>query len=191
MITKEFIVSNCNKCPLNNHERVIGESNTNVLSDTDILFLAEAPALEEITEDRPLVGRAGKIFRKAFETSNINKYNYIITNIVLCSNIINGKTFNPPEEAVANCKPYWETLVKLSNPKLIFIMGNMAKDIFGINGKITEIRGNTFKYNTYDVFLTLHPSYILRNGGENSDKFKIFFNDFIKAKEILENKCKI
>lgn len=185
MIDKEFVASNCGECPLNGNPKVIGETNAQTLEEVDILFLAEAPAATEIEEDQPLVGKAGKIFRSAFNLSRLNREKFLITNIVLCSNLKDGKTFNPPEEAVKKCAVYWQQLVELCKPRLIFIMGGMAKDIFGIKGPITEERGKFFKYKDIDLFLTIHPSYVLRNGGYGSEKWKIYSEDFFTAKRFL------
>ena len=91
--------SDCSKCPLNNNLQkiVAGECNTKKLSDVDLLIIAEAPAKEEIKEDKPLVGTSGKVFREAFEESKLCKSKYLITNAVLCSNLdMDGCTYNPP-----------------------------------------------------------------------------------------------
>lgn len=175
-------LSNCEKCPLKDQVMVIGETNCeDDLSKVDVLILAEAPANEEIKQNRPLVGQAGKIFREAFKKSGLEKSNYFISNVVLCANIVDKKTQNPPPEAVEFCKPNWQKLIEMLNPKIIFILGSVPMNAFGIaETGITKLTG-FHKYNEHDVFLTLHPSYIQRNGGINTTQGEAFLNDFKKV----------
>jgi uracil-DNA glycosylase family 4 len=186
-MTKKSPFGNCESCPLQSQGIVIGETNCeDDISKVDVLILAEAPASEELTQGKPLVGTAGKVFREAFSTSKLNTLNYMITNVVLCANIQDGKTVNPPDEAVECCKSNWENLIKLTDPKLILIMGGIPMKAFGINdGGITKIRGNIYKHEDKDVLITLHPSYIKRNGGLQSDAGQLYLNDFKKAYRLI------
>jgi len=183
-------LANCSLCPLYDKPMVIGECNHNDLSQIQILILAEAPSKEEVKPEnnKPLCGPAGKIFRTAFNDLGLNQIPYIITNVCLCANLDeNGKNSNPPLEALEHCKINWQTLIKkLTNLKVILIMGSMPMKIFNIaeNG-ILKLRGNFYSYNNIDVMLTLHPSYILRNGGIGSDSYKLFENDLKLTKTKL------
>ena len=58
-------------------------------------------------------------------------------------------------------------------------MGGSAGKAFGVippkGSNITSLRGNTYKWNDYDVLLTFHPSYVARNRHEEGK-----FDDDIK-----------
>jgi uracil-DNA glycosylase family 4 len=184
------IFSECNKCPLVSQALVLGETNCDKnLKDVEVLYLAEAPAIDEIKKNRPLVGKAGKIFRKVFEDFKLNQMPYYITNIVLCANIQDNKTVNPPEEAIKLCKVNWETLLKVIKPKLIVLMGFSAVAAFDLGIKnMTEARGKFYSVNGYKVFATYHPSYIQRNGGLETIKGKEFIKDFANVYNFLKEK---
>ena len=150
-------LANCSLCPLYDKPMVIGECNHNDLSQIQILILAEAPSKEEVKPEnnKPLCGPAGKIFRTAFNDLGLNQIPYIITNVCLCANLDeNGKNSNPPLEALEHCKINWQTLIKkLTNLKVILIMGSMPMKIFNIaeNG-ILKLRGNFYSYNNINNF---------------------------------------
>ena len=183
--------ADCSTCLLFDQTMVRGESNCNDLSEVKILFLAEAPALEEVKVGRPLVGRAGKVYRKAFEDSGLCEKPHYIHNIVMCSNLDeNGKTNNPPQEAIDHCSPNVDKLIeKLVNLEYIVLMGGNALKRFGLNNdSISNMRGNFYDWNNKKVFVTFHPSYILRNGGVGSELWNVFFAEFLKLKNELEKK---
>jgi uracil-DNA glycosylase family 4 len=138
------------------------------------------------------VGKAGKIFREAFKLSKLDQTKYFISNVVLCANIQDGKTVNPPEEAIEKCKPNWNKLIEITNPDLIFILGSIPMKAFNIGDSgITKKRGKVFDYNGHKVLLTIHPSFVKRNGGIASNLWNIFYSDFEKACEILNPEKKL
>ncbi|MCK5020548.1 MAG: hypothetical protein KAS32_26250 [Candidatus Peribacteraceae bacterium] len=190
-MNKKSKLANCKQCPLFEQSMVLGETNCkDDLSKVDVLILAEAPAQTEIKQNRPLVGKAGKVFRREFAASGLDTLNYLITNVVLCSNLnVNPKTDRiksetPPDEAIDMCQTHWKTLVDITNPKFIFIMGGTAAKIFNISGQITKIRGEFFNYISPTapevkpkIFVTLHPSYIDR-GSAPQEHVEAFKQDF-------------
>ena len=196
-MNKKSKLSNCNQCPLFEQDRVLGETNCeDDLSKVDVLILAEAPAQTEVNKNMPLVDKAGKTFRKEFSESGLDSLNYLITNTVLCANLkINHETNKviseaSPEEAVDMCKTHWQTLIDITKPKFIFIMGGTTTKIFNIKGQITQIRGEFFDYTSptspdveCKIFVTLHPSYINRGSApqEHVDAFKQDFRSLYFA----------
>jgi len=179
---------NCDKCPLVNQTLVGADTNVDRADKVRLLIFAEAPANEEIKQGIPLVGKAGKIFREAFNGSGLNEIPHCISNVVLCSNIDeNGKTNNPPDEAMRCCENNWKHLVNSCDPEIILIMGAIPMKMFGIaDAGITKLRGDVYRYDGYNVFLTLHPSYIARKGGIDSETGSIFKKDFSTVKHILD-----
>ena len=179
----------CKKCPLIDQHLVIGETNCkDDLKRIKLLVLAEAPANEEIKLDIPLIGKAGKVFRKGFEISKLKTLDYYISNVCLCANIQpNGTTENPPKEAVECCKANWEKMIEVMQPELVIIMGAIPLKIFGIDGGITKCRGKYFKYKNTKVLPTFHPSYLMRNGGLGSELGNQFLEDLSKAYRKLTN----
>lgn len=182
---KDWKITKCNICPLYESPHVMGEINCS-FDDVDLMVLAEAPAKDEIDQGRPLIGKAGQIFRIEFKESGLENFNHFISNVVICSNIIDGRTVNPPKEAIENCKPMWQRFIRIFEPKLIMIMGSIPMKAFEIaDSGITKLRGNIFSYGDIPVLLTLHPSYIARGHVKPEEK-EGFKSDFRLARKLLE-----
>ena len=85
--------SDCDNCPLNQQTMVFGDTNCgDDLKKVELLVLAEAPAKEEVENNCPLVGPAGKIFREVFEQYKLNEVPYF-------------KTTNPSAQNIARYVP--------------------------------------------------------------------------------------
>ena len=175
--------SNCESCTLYTQTMVVGETNSkNNISNIDLLILAEAPSHEEIKQNKPLVGPSGKVFREVFKQSKLIDVPHMISNVVMCTNIQDGKTKTPPDSAIESCKPNWKKLIDVTKPKLIIVLGTTPMKALGIaDSGITSKRGNFFKYENYPVLVTFHPSYLMRKGGLDSEEGQQFTSDLMKA----------
>jgi uracil-DNA glycosylase family 4 len=153
------------------------------LSKVEIIFVAENPGKDEVKLEVPLIGRAGQVFRKPFEKFILSKnIKYLLTNTVLCQTVKpDGTTGNPTPDVIERCKVNCFNLIKKCNPKLIVLMGASAMRAFGIDGSVTKIRGNLYKWENIPTLITVHPSYVLRN---NSDTPR-FHEDIEKASSFI------
>ena len=185
--------ADCLECKLCNATSCILETNCKYIEDVYIVFVAENPGKDECSSNppKPLIGKAGQVFRKYFKLFDINKKNYLLTNVVLCQTILpNGNTGNPDEDVIERCKVNCFNIIERCKPKLIVLMGASPAKAFGLLPKGTGIlglRGNMTKWKDYDVLLTFHPSFIARGHREEEDKFK---DDLQKAAEFLNGSGK-
>jgi len=179
--------ADCLGCDLFEAYSCILETNAKSFDEVEIIFIAENPGKTEVEHDPPipLVGKAGQIFRKYFKLFSIDKVKYLLTNVVLCQTLLkDGKTGNPSDETIEKCKVNCFEIVKQCNPKLIVLMGTSPAKAFELLNKgdqITQVRGNMYKWNDYDILLTYHPSYVGRKREEES-KFEA---DIKRAAEIV------
>jgi len=74
--------ADCLECSLFSEPSCILETNVKYLNEVKIIFIAENPGKDEIKKEKPLVGKAGKLFRKYFEKFELNKLPYLLTNVV-------------------------------------------------------------------------------------------------------------
>lgn len=189
MISIKNSFANCSICPLLDAASCIIETNCkDNLSKVKVIFIAENPGKNEVVANppRPLIGKAGQIFRKPFKEYELNKVNYLITNVVLCQTIgEDGNTTNPVEEVINLCKENMFNIIEACNPDLIVAMGTSPMAAFGIaKSGITKLRGNVYNWKDYKVFLTAHPSYYARNRSKISE----YENDIRNVAEMLTNK---
>ncbi len=122
-IKKEVI--NCKKCLLgkerrkNNYYPVIGEGN----HKAKIVFIGEAPGLQEAKTGRPFCGRAGYVLDELLDSISIERKEVYITNI-LKDRPPNNR--NPRKEEIEACTPYLERQIKTIKPEIICPLGNFA-----------------------------------------------------------------
>ena len=187
MISIKSSFANCSVCELLENPSCILETNSKTdLSKVEIIFVAENPGKEEVAkkpEPAPLVGRAGKLFRKYFQKFNLNKKKYLLTNVVLCQTLNpDGTTGNPEQDVIDRCKVNCMELIKVCNPKLVVLMGTSPMSAFGIaKSGITSIHGQLFEWEGYKLFLTVHPSFVNRNRSFEPK----FEEDMAKVAELL------
>lgn len=183
--------ADCSKCKLLHAPSCILETNCeNDMTKVDIIIIAENPADNEIKNEKPLVGRAGKIFRAYFDRYIKLDSNYLLTNCVLCQTLDeNGKTSNPDNETIELCKINCFKIIEKCNPKLIVLMGASPIKAFGFfNNSMKDLRGKLLKWNNYDVLLTYHPSYIARK--RNTDIENDYKNDLIFSGKYIKKEMK-
>jgi len=139
------------------------------LKKVDVIFVAENPGKDEVKKELPLVGRAGQMFRKYFNKFGISKMNYLLTNVVLCQTLIDGKTGNPTSQVIDLCKENCMNIIKECQPKLIVLMGGSPMEAFGFGkGGITKKHDNFLdgvidEWEGFKTAIIVHPSFVNRN----------------------------
>jgi len=191
-IKKSF--ANCSVCSLLDSPSCILETNCKSdLSKVDVVFVAENPGKNEVEKGKPLIGRAGKMFRKYFKKYGIHKMNYLLTNCVLCQTLNpDGTTGNPEQEVIDLCKVNCENIIKACNPKLIVLMGSSPMSAFGF-GKagITKIHGKITSWEGFKTIIIVHPSFVNRQQKVWEPKFEEALSEissFLGGKSKLKKK---
>src|SRR3989344_5686064 len=102
---------------------VFGEGNP----DCEVLFVGEAPGLNEDKERRPFVGRAGQLLRKNIRALGGEEKHVYITNIVKRRPPENR---DPLPEEIEKYKPYLKRQIEVINPKIIIPLGRFSMNYF-------------------------------------------------------------
>ncbi|MEX0940336.1 MAG: uracil-DNA glycosylase [Candidatus Babeliales bacterium] len=173
---------NCTMCPLGTLGRenvVFGEGNP----DAALIFVGEGPGAEEDAQNRPFVGRSGKLLTKTLSHIGLKREEVFITNIVKCRPPGNR---TPTTLESNTCK---EILlfkqIKIIRPLVICTLGSAAiQGLIDKPIKITKTRGNVLIWNNISVVPAYHPAYILRNPSEQP----IFISDIKLAAELSAQK---
>ena len=190
MIVLKESFADCSACGLIEAPSCIMDTNSKRdLSKVDIVVVAENPGKDEIKKGIPLIGKAGKTYRK-YHNKYLKNYKWLLTNCVLCQTLDkDGKTINPSDEVIERCKVNCFNIIEQCNPKLILIMGASPLKAFGIaKGGITNLRGQLTSWKDYDVLITIHPSFVNRQRAYET----LFEEDIKMAAEFLsgENNSK-
>ncbi len=117
-------ISRCQLCPLYKkaHNAVPGEGPPNAR----IFLVGQAPGREEDRTGKPFVGRAGKYLTKQLAEIGIDRKKVFITSVVKHFPPANRM---PTRNEVNACLPYLLEQIEIVNPKIVVLMGRLAKSI--------------------------------------------------------------
>jgi len=136
--------------------------------DADLMFVGEAPGVEEDAQGEPFVGQAGQLLTRIIETMGLSRESVYIANVLKCRPDTAGRRFGnrkpTPQEMVA-CHPYLMEQIRMIRPKVIVALGATAVEgLMGLSAvAITKHRGQFREFGGIPVMPTYHPSYVLRN----------------------------
>lgn len=125
------------------------------------VFFGEAPGQDEDLSGRPFVGRAGELLTKMIEACTLRREDTYILNTVKCRPPGNR---NPEPEEIANCRPYYQTQLRILRPEYIVCLGAVsAQELLQSRLSVGRLRGSMHRYHDSKVLVTYHPAYLLRN----------------------------
>ena len=134
--------------------------------ESKLLIIGEAPGPEENIKGKPFVGRAGQLLDKILLAANFDpEQDVFITNSVFrMPPGDDGKSFRKPSnEEIEFYRPYVSAIIRLIDPRIMLLTGNVAcYSILGQTG-ITRLRGQWTLSNSRWIMPIFHPSYLLRN----------------------------
>lgn len=149
----------------------LADAGTNVVicrgnPEAKVMLIGEAPGPKENELGKPFVGRSGKLLDQILEAVAFDPE----TDVFISNSVFRmppgegGKTFRKPtNDEIEYYKPYLMEIIRLVDPPIILLIGNVAtQSILGKTG-ITKLRGQWFDWNGRQVMPIFHPSYLLRN----------------------------
>jgi uracil-DNA glycosylase family 4 len=180
-------VSICTKCPhlvRTRTQTVFGVGN----ADADLMFVGEAPGVDEDAQGEPFVGRAGQLLTRIIETMGFSRSDVYIANVLKCRpDMPHGSSGNraPTPVEMQTCLPYLREQIDIIQPKVLVALGAVAVEgLLGFRGTMRELRGRWHSFNGTPLMITYHPAYLLRNQSP-SEKRKVW-EDMLQVLERLE-----
>jgi DNA polymerase len=150
---------NCQKCILSKTRNNVVFGEGNIYSN--LLIVGEAPGAEEDLSGKVFVGKAGQLLTKMLNAIEINRDDVFIANILKCRPPENR---NPKPIEVENCLPYLESQIDIIKPIAILLFGRVAAtNLLKIEQSLGSFRLRIFSFKNIPVFVTYHPSALLRN----------------------------
>jgi DNA polymerase len=186
--------TNCKDCPLNSMNKVFGRGDEDRNFNSGIIFLGEAPGVEEDRQKKPFVGQSGKLLDLVLHEVGIHRDYCWITNRIICRPPQNNFNADGLPEAISLCShglfQEFKYLREEAGYKIIVPLGANALGAFKLKG-IKRYKGQVINDIDLDmkVIPTYHPSYLVRNGGkilkeENNELWESWKKDFELVKEI-------
>lgn len=131
-----------------------------------LMIIGEAPGPQENIIGKPFVGRAGQLLDQILQAVHFDPEQdvFISNSVFRMPPGEDGKNFRKPtNEEIEYYKPYLLEIIRLVDPKIILLTGNVAtQSMLGLTG-ITKLRGQWVDWNGRLAMPIFHPSYLLRN----------------------------
>ena len=148
-----------------------------------VMFVGEAPGLEEDLQGLPFVGRSGQLLDRMMATIGLARTSFYITNVCFWRPPGNRK---PTDLELAAQKPFVERHIELVAPEVLILVGAAAaQGLLGTTEGITRLRGRWFQYRlgeggpTIPAIPIFHPAYLLRQPAQKRETWR----DLLKVKE--------
>lgn len=180
----EAALKNFDGCPLS-------QTATNLVycdgpPDARIIFIGEAPGMEEDRQGRPFVGPAGKLLDRMLGAINLDRSQALITNTLFWRPPGNR---NPTPDEVAACLPFVERTIEIVDPEMIIMVGGTAaKTLLARTEGIMKLRGKWFEFETAGMVHPIparaifHPAFLLRTQGQK----RATWRDLIEIRHRLD-----
>jgi len=177
----------CTKCAhlaCSRTQTVFGVGNP----DAELMFIGEAPGVDEDQQGEPFVGRAGQLLTKIIKAMNFAREDVYIANILKCRPDMPSGSFGnraPTPAEMQTCRPYLVEQIDVIQPKVLVALGAVAVEgLLGMRGTMRELRGRWHAYSGIPLMITYHPAYLLRNQAP-SEKRKVW-EDMLEVLEHLD-----
>lgn len=162
--------------------------------DAKIMFVSEAPGLEEEVHGEPFVGPAGQLLTRMIQAMGLQRADVYLASILTWRPqlpLVDGRepegSRPPTEDEVRYSLPYFRAQVEIVNPTVLVALGsNAAQGLLGTNSfkALGDVRGKWHDFAGKPVMVTYHPNYILRNQSNRSKR--MIWDDFLKVMERAE-----
>ncbi|NMG39223.1 UdgX family uracil-DNA binding protein [Chelativorans sp. ZYF759] len=181
----------CRRCPLWREatQTVFGEGP----DDARIVFVGEQPGDQEDLAGKPFVGPAGRLFDQILEEAGVDR------RITYVTNAVKHFKFEPRGKRRIHAKPnagevkacnWWlGNELRLIGPDVAVALGaTAAQALLGRAVAVTKERGRTLeREDGLKVFVTVHPSYLLRlpDAATKTAERGRFLDDMRKVKGLM------
>jgi uracil-DNA glycosylase len=159
--------------------------------DAGMMLVGEQPGDREDLEGEPFVGPAGRILSDALQAAGIDREQVFVTNVVKHFRWRpSGKRRlheKPTRANVAACRHWIDLELELVRPQVLVLLGATATEaLLGPGVSVTKDRGRPLDSSLAPhVFVTVHPSSILRSRGDRDVALARLTADLARSRETL------
>ncbi len=144
-----------------------------------VVFVVDPPTSQEEEINKPITGNSEKLLNKLLKTAGLDKRKVYITSVVKYT--VPGRIHTMKE--IKSSVPFLKEEIKTIQPQVVVTLGVTALNGIGLRQPITNARGKTFNFGSYDLLPTYHPENIFKNPSLEVE----LTADFLKLKELLKN----
>jgi len=141
--------------------------------DASLIFIGRNPGKNEDKQNRPFIGRAGRLLDEILEILELRREQCAILNVVKCYTAQNRA---PSSQEIMSCLSWLKKELKFfAQKRILFPLGNEAFKAFFPDTKnsISKVVGKAFKPKGSKIATIplYHPAYLLRNASEKTKMF--------------------
>lgn len=175
----------CRDCPIADcgTRAVAGEG----LPGAALMIVGEQPGDQEDIAGRPFVGPAGQLLDDHLQAAGIDRQAAYVTNAVKHFKFTwKGKHRlhqSPGAKEIDTCRWWLEAERALVQPRLVLALGaSAARGLLGRTVSVTRERGRAIRLDDgAELWVTVHPSYLLRLEGAARDEQAALFSADLAA----------
>ncbi|WP_066556955.1 UdgX family uracil-DNA binding protein [Croceicoccus bisphenolivorans] len=180
----------CARCPIGemHNTAVMGEGPRDAAGGfSGLMIVGEQPGDQEDLQGRPFVGPAGHLLDNCLVEAGIDRSAAYVTNAVKHFKYAQrGKRRlheTPTAREIDTCRWWVESERKIVQPKLVLAMGaSAARAMLGRTVSVAKARGQALPLGDgSELWVTVHPSYLLRLDGEARVQQEAFFRNDLSA----------
>ena len=169
-------VRSCQLCPLaaTRTHAVPGEGPL----DAEVMFIGEAPGMNEDQQGRPFVGAAGNFLSELLAAAGYRREDVYICNVLKCRPPGNR---DPMPGEIDACRDYLDEQIDLIDPLVVVTLGRYSMSKFFPRQSISKIHGQPKEIAGTWYVPMYHPAAALHQGGLREPMLR----DFARLPEIV------
>ena len=148
-------------------------------SEAEVMFIGEAPGMNEDKQGLPFVGNAGKFLNEMLESVGWKRDDVFVTNIVKCRPPGNR---DPLPDEIEACSQYLDRQIEVLDPLMIVTLGRYSMSRWFANERISRIHGKHRQFGKRVVVPMYHPAAALHQPSLRA----VIEADFKKLPLVLE-----
>lgn len=147
--------------------------------DTEVMFIGEAPGVNEDRQGRPFVGSAGAFLNELLAAAGLKREDVFICNVLKCRPPGNR---DPQPTEIEACSGYLEEQIALVDPAVIVSLGRYSMNHFFPQAKISRVHGQAREVDGRLFVPMYHPAAALHQGNLR----QVIIDDFAKLPAYIE-----
>ena len=154
--------------------------------DAKVVFVGEAPSLEEMEAGQAFAGASGELLQKILGAAAISPADYYLAPVMVWRPEPPTQYGKRPPTAreIAFNLPYLRAQIDVVAPRIVVALGAQAFEaLHGRTPSITQARGQWFDLSGVPLMPTYHPNYLLHNPSASAKR--AVWEDFLLAMEKL------
>jgi DNA polymerase len=154
--------------------------------DAKVVFVGEAPSLEEMDAGKAFAGASGELLQKILGAAAISPADYYLAPVMVWRPEPPTQYGKRPPTAreIAFNLPYLRAQIDVVAPRIVVALGAQAFEaLHGRTPSITQARGQWFDLSGVPLMPTYHPNYLLHNPSASAKR--AVWEDFLLAMEKL------